>query len=138
MAFTNSAYTVPNVSVNGLCVKDEHSLPLPPAVQLRLNKPAPVAITVNVTVKGEDTQCKLCVCTTPIKSMDYKKIFPLGILAVFPVGDTIWTMNDSMLLSVGYDSMQLGIKLPENSDVNVIISSPYQASAVIGMYFELM
>ena len=62
---------------------------------------------------------------------------PLGILAVFPIGDTVWTIDNNMLLSMGYDSMQLSIKLPENADVNIIISSPYQASAVIGMYFEL-
>ena len=71
VAFTNSMYTVPNGSENGSCVRDEHSLPLPPAVQLQLNKPAPVAITVNVTVKGEDTQCKLYICTAPMNSMDY-------------------------------------------------------------------
>ena len=34
--------------------------------------------------------------------------------------------------------MQLNIKLPENSDINVIISSPYQVSAVIGMHFDLI
>ena len=61
VAFTDSRYTVPNTSENGSCARDEHSLPLPPAVQLQLNKPAPVVITVNVTVKGEDTKCKLCV-----------------------------------------------------------------------------
>ena len=71
VAFTESSYTVPNASVNGSCVRDEHSLPLPPAVQLQLNKPATVVITVNVTVKGEDTQCKLCVCTASIRSIDY-------------------------------------------------------------------
>ena len=60
VSFTQTLYTVPNASVNGSCVRDEHSLPLPPAIQLQLNKPAPVVITVNVTVKGEDTQCKLC------------------------------------------------------------------------------
>ena len=57
---------------------------------------------------------------------------------MFPVGDTIWSMDNDMLLSMGYNSKQLSIKLPKNSDVNVIISSPYQASAVIGMYFELI
>ena len=74
VAFTKSSYAVPNASVNGSCVRDEHSLPLPPAVQLQLNKPAPVAITVNVTVKGDDTQCKLCVCITLINSMDLLNI----------------------------------------------------------------
>ena len=43
-----------------------------------------------------------------------------------------------MLLSMGHDSMQLSIKLPKNPDVNVIISSPNQAFAVIGMHFKLM
>ena len=65
-------------------------------------------------------------------------LLPLGILAVFPVGDTIWTMDNNMLLSMGYDSIQLSIKLPENSDINVIISSPYQAFAVIGKYLKMI
>ena len=56
---------------------------------------------------------------------------------MFPVGDTIWTMDNNTLLRMGYDSIQLSIKLPENDNVNVIISSPYQATAVIGMHFEL-
>ena len=50
---------MPNASENSSCVRDEHSLPLPPAVQLQLNKPASVVITVNLTVKGEDTKCRL-------------------------------------------------------------------------------
>ena len=61
VAFTDSRYTVPNVSKNSSCARDEDSLPLPPAVQLQLNKPASVVITVNVTIKGEDTKCRLCV-----------------------------------------------------------------------------
>jgi len=52
---------------------------------------------------------------------------------VFPAGDTIWTMDNNKLLSMGYDNLQLGIKLPKNPDINVIISPPYQANAVIGM-----
>ena len=58
----------------------------------------------------------------------------LGMLAIFPVGNTSWTMDNHNLLSMGHDNLQLSIKLPENSDVNVIISLPYQANAVIGMY----
>ena len=61
VAFTQSVYVVPNAPINDSCISEEHSLPLPPAVQLQLNKPSSVVITVNVTVKGEDTQCKLCV-----------------------------------------------------------------------------
>ena len=61
VAFTQSLYTISNAPVNGSCVRDEHSLPLTAAVQLQLNKPAPVVITVNVTIKGEDTKCRLCV-----------------------------------------------------------------------------
>ena len=53
---------------------------------------------------------------------------------MFPAGDTIWTMDNNKLLSMGYDNLQLSIKLPKNLDINVIISPPYQASAVIGMY----
>ena len=52
---------------------------------------------------------------------------------MFPVGETVWTMDDNMLLSMGYDNLQLSIKLPKNSDVNVIITYPYQANAVVGM-----
>ena len=62
----------------------------------------------------------------------------LGILAVFPVGNTVWTMDNNKLLSMGHDNLQLSIKLPENSDVNVIISPPYQANVVIGMYYLLL
>ena len=51
---------------------------------------------------------------------------------MFPVGITTWTMNHNILLSMGHDSLQLSIKLPENSNVNIIITSPYQANAVIG------
>ena len=57
----------------------------------------------------------------------------LGILAVFPIGDTVWTMDNNILSRMGYNSIQLSIKLPDNSDVNVILTSPYQASAKIGM-----
>ena len=51
---------MPNVPINSSCVR-EHSLPLPPAIQLQFNKPASVEVSVNITVKGEDMQCKLCV-----------------------------------------------------------------------------
>ena len=54
-------YTIPRAPVNDSCVREAHSLQLPPPVQLQLNKPASVELTVNVTVKGEDTQCKFCV-----------------------------------------------------------------------------
>ena len=54
---------------------------------------------------------------------------------MFSPGDTTWTMNNHTLLNMGYDKLQLNIKLPINSDVNVIISFPYQANAVFGMYF---
>ena len=52
---------------------------------------------------------------------------------MFSPGDTTWTM-DNNLLNMGYHNLQLNIKLPDNSDVNVIISPPYQANAVFGMY----
>ena len=55
----------------------------------------------------------------------------LGIVAMFAVNDTIWTMDNKKLLSMGYDYMQLSIKLPENPYINVIILPPYQASAII-------
>ena len=58
VAFTQSVYLVPNAPINDSCVSEEHSLPLPPAIQLQLNKPSSVVITVNVTVKGENTYCK--------------------------------------------------------------------------------
>ena len=57
---------------------------------------------------------------------------------MFPAGNTTWTMDNNRLLSMGYDSIQLSIKLPKNSDANVIISSPYQANAVIGMNTKLL
>ena len=63
VSFTQNLYTVANPPMNTSCVKEEHSLPLPPAIQLQLNKPAPVTIPVNITVKGEDTQCKLFACS---------------------------------------------------------------------------
>ena len=44
-------------------------------------------------------------------------------------------MDNNNLIEMGYEFLQLSIKLPENSDVNVIISSPYEANAVVGMYF---
>ena len=71
VAFTNSMYIIPNAPENSSCARDEHSLPLPPAVQLQLNKPAPVAITVNVTVKGEDTKCRLCPCIVSLNSITF-------------------------------------------------------------------
>ena len=46
--------------MNYSCVREKHSFLLPSAVQLQLDKPAPVVLTVNVTVKGKDFQCKLC------------------------------------------------------------------------------
>ena len=60
VAFTQSLYTVPNASLNGSCVREDHSLPLPPSIQLQLNKPTSVVVTINVTVKEEDTICELC------------------------------------------------------------------------------
>ena len=60
VAFTQDFYVIPNAPINDSCEREEHSLPLPAAIQLQLNKPASVVIAVNVTVKGEDTQCKLC------------------------------------------------------------------------------
>jgi len=51
---------------------------------------------------------------------------------VFPAGITIWTMDNNKLLNMGYNKVQLSIKLPQNSDVNLIISPPYQAYAAIG------
>ena len=129
-------YTIPRAAVNDSCVRETHSLPLLRAVQLQLNKPVPVELTVNVTVKGEDTQCKfcvdICIILDSIKSFNYC----LGILAVFPVGITTWTMNNDILLSMGHDSLQLSIKLPENSNINMIITSPYQANAVIGIHLN--
>ena len=73
VAFTQSVYIVPNAPINDSCVREEHSLPLPPAIQLQLNKPASVVIPINVTVKGEDTQCKLCIVII-FSSMNYKII----------------------------------------------------------------
>ena len=54
---------------------------------------------------------------------------------MFAVNDTIWTMDNQKLLSMGYDYIELSIKLPENPYINVIISPPYQASAIIGMCY---
>ena len=59
VSFTQNLYTIPNPPMNSSCVREEHSLPLPSPIQLKLNKPAPVTIPVNITVEGEDTQCKL-------------------------------------------------------------------------------
>ena len=52
---------------------------------------------------------------------------------MFPVGATTWTMNNTMLLNMKQDSLQLGIKLPYDPDVNIIIASPYKANVLIGM-----
>ena len=38
-----------------------------------------------------------------------------------------------MLLNMEQDSLQLSIKLPDNPDVNMIITSPYKANVLIGM-----
>ena len=57
---------------------------------------------------------------------------------MFPAGNTTWIMDNNRLLSMGHDIIQLSIKLPKNSDANVIISSPYQANAVIGMNTKLL
>ena len=59
--------------------------------------------------------------------------FLIGILAIFPVGVTSWTMNNNMLLSMGQDNLKLSIKLPENPDINMIMASPYKANVIIGM-----
>ena len=63
VSFTQNLYVVPNPPMNSSCVGEEYSPPLPPAIQLQLNKPASVTIPVNITVKGEDTQCKLFSCS---------------------------------------------------------------------------
>lgn len=42
-------------------------------------------------------------------------------------------MDNNNLSNMGHGNLQLSIKLPKNSDVNVIISPPYQADVVIGM-----
>ena len=46
-------------------------------------------------------------------------------------------MDTNVLLSISYDSIKLSIPLPNNPDINVIVTSPYQASARIGMYVIL-
>jgi len=59
VAFTQNLYSIPNAPENTSCVTKENSLPLLPPVQLKLDKPASVEVSVNVTVKGEDLQCEL-------------------------------------------------------------------------------
>ena len=128
VAFTQTLYSIPRAPTNNPCVREERSLQLPPPVQLQLNKPATVLVSINLTVKGVDIQCKCCVCIIS------KLIINLSaIVAVFPVGDTIWTMDHNKLFNMGHSNVQLSIKLPEKSDVDLIISSPYKANAVIGM-----
>lgn len=56
MNFTKDVYIIPNKPTTNSCIEHEDSLPLPPAVQIQLNKPASVAISLMVTVKEWGTQ----------------------------------------------------------------------------------
>ena len=53
------------------------------------------------------------------------------MIATFPAGDTIWTMDNVILLRLGYDRLSLSIELSENS-INIVKSFPQNANATVG------
>ena len=53
------------------------------------------------------------------------------VMVNFPVGDTIWTMDNMIILEMNYDRLLLSIHLPENS-VNIVKSYPHNANATVG------
>ena len=53
------------------------------------------------------------------------------MIATVPAGDTIWTMDHIMLLTLGYDRLLLGIQLSENL-INMVKSFPHNANATVG------
>lgn len=58
-------------------------------------------------------------------------------MATFLAGDTVWTMNNTMLLRTGYERLLLSINLSEKP-VNIIKSFPYKANATVGEYYTLL
>ena len=53
------------------------------------------------------------------------------MIATFPAGDTIQTMDNMILLRLGYDKLLLSIQLSESS-IKVVKSVPYNANATVG------
>ena len=56
--FTKDVYIVPNKLKTNSCVESEDGLSLPPLIQVQLNKPASVVVSLVVTVNKQGTQSK--------------------------------------------------------------------------------
>ena len=53
------------------------------------------------------------------------------MLAIFPAGNTVWTMDNMILLRLGYDSLVLSIQLSENP-ISIVKSFPHSVNATVG------
>lgn len=52
-------------------------------------------------------------------------------MITFPASNILWTIDNMILLEIGYKKLELSIELLENS-VNMLASFPKHANATIG------